>query len=121
MYIKNIMGLQMTSICKIISFFLLIVFTLQVTDIICVGEELSFNTHAIQGEYQHIKADLDKGKSAYPPAGIHDQCPCHLSFMQTLSTEVTSYQSIGVSSFLAGDLFLKKISTDIFQPPKVFI
>ncbi len=113
--------LKMTRIRKVIGMLFLIVFVLQVTDIICVGEDLSFNTHAIQGEYQRIKADLDKRQSADSPAGIHDQCPCHLSFTQTPSTEVNSYQSIGVSSFLAGDLSLKKISTDIFRPPKVFI
>jgi hypothetical protein len=116
------MGSQMTRIGKIIGFFLLVVFTLQVTDLTCSGDGLPLNT-GIHGEKQLIKADVDKGKNAYSPAGILDDClcPCHLSFTQSPSTEVNTYQTISLSSFPAGDLSLKEISTDIFQPPKVLI
>ncbi|TAN63180.1 hypothetical protein EPN18_03085 [bacterium] len=112
----------MTRTGKIIGLFLLILFTMQVTDLTCVGDDLSLNTFECC-ENQLIKADSGKGKTAYSLAGILDQCqcPCHLSFTQTKSVEVISCQSIVVASFFAGDQTLKKISADIFQPPKVLI
>lgn len=116
------MGSQMSCIGKIIGFFLLIVFTLQVTDLTCVDEGVSLKKPGTQSEVQ-IKADLDKGSSAYSPAGILDecQCPCHLNFSQSPSTEVSSYHAIVSSLALIRDIPLKKISADIFQPPKVLI
>ncbi|HLE17449.1 MAG TPA: hypothetical protein VI728_04090 [Syntrophales bacterium] len=113
----------MTRIGKFIGFLLLIVFTLQVTDLACVGEDLPRSALGIQGGVQLIAADLDEGKRSYSPSGILDecQCPCHLSFTNTPSTEVSSIQTISLSLFAAADLSLKKISADIFQPPKVLI
>lgn len=89
----------MTRIGKMIGFFLLIVFALQVTDLTCTGEDLSSNNPGIQGSYQLEKADTGKGKNANSPTVSLDecQCPCHLSFTQTPSAEVNSYQSIGLS------------------------
>ena len=109
---------------KITGFFLLIVFTLQVTDLTCLGEDKAFNSTGIQGEYQFIHAvDMDNGSSAYSPVGILDkcQCPCHLSFTYSPFTGITSYQVIGLPLTSTSNLSLKKISPDIFQPPKVLI
>lgn len=113
----------MTRIGKIIGFFLLIVFTLQVTDITCAGDDLTLKTPGIQGSVQIVGADCDDGKRAYSPGDILDEChcPCHLSFTNTPSTEVSSAQTISTSMYAAVDLSLKKISADIFQPPKILI
>jgi len=120
------MGFKFSRIGKIIGLFLLIIFTLQVTDLACIGEDRfvnATNTAGVHGENQLIKADLDEGNNINPTADIlaQCQCPCHLGFMETPFAEVTSYQSISLSSFPAVDLSLKKISTDIFQPPKLLI
>ena len=113
----------MTRISKIIGFFLLIVFTLQVTDITCAGDDLPSKTYGIEGSVQIMAAGCDDGKRADSPGGILDEChcPCHLSFTNTPSTEVSSAQTISTSVYAAVDLSLKKISSDIFQPPKILI
>jgi|GEM_PF-5492323 hypothetical protein len=113
----------MTRIGKIIGVFLLIVFTLQVTDLACVGEELPSSAAGIQSSEQILSADINEVKRAFSPGGILDecQCPCHLSFTNTPSTEVSSVQIISASLFAAFDLSLKKITSDIFQPPKILI
>ncbi|MBI3754290.1 MAG: hypothetical protein HY266_09680 [Deltaproteobacteria bacterium] len=111
--------MKMIALDKATGIFLLIIFTLQMTDIACIGEDLSLNTLGIQGENQLIKADLKE----HSPVSVLDgcQCPCHLSFLQFPSTEVISYQAIGLPLTFAGNPCLKKVSANIFQPPKVLI
>jgi len=113
----------MTSVGKFIVFFLLIIFTIQVTDLTCVDEDASFHGPEKQGEVHLLLADLDEEQGAYAPGSILDecQCPCHLSFTHTTSAEVSSIKTISLSLFAPVDLSLKKISADIFQPPKVLI
>jgi len=117
------MGIRITRNIKFLGFFFLLVFTMQVTGLTCFGEDLPLNTSGIQGSSQLIKANLDEGTDANPPADIidHYQCPCHLTFTETPSTELISYQSTGVPAFFAGDLSLNKVSADILQPPKLLI
>jgi len=114
--------MKKSRISKVIGLVLLIVFTLQVSDLTCIGDSLSLNTPGTYGENQHITAELNKGKTAPPAVSLNQcQCPCHLSFTHAPSTEANSYRSICLSLLPAGEQALKEISTDIFQPPKVLI
>lgn len=110
--------MHMNRIGKTIGIFLLIIFTLQVTDITCIAEDSVLNIPA-QGEHQLKKADLKE----YSSVSVLDECrcPCHLSFLQFPSTEVIAYQAIGLPLTFAGGPCLKNVSANIFLPPKVLI
>ena len=121
MKVYKVTLMRKTRIGKVISIFLFLVFTLQVTDLTCVEEAFSFNTPETQGEYQLTKADLDSGSSGFLNTNILEcHCPCHLSFLYPSSIETIFCQEIGLHVTLTDDLS-PKIPMDIFQPPKALI
>jgi len=102
--------------------FLLVIFTLQVTGMTCVGEDISSNAAAAQDECQLKAPCTDCGSSTHSTA-IFDEyhCPCHLSFSQPPSETIVSYHTTELLSVKTGGPSIKGISIDIFQPPRTLI
>ena len=101
---------------------LLIIFTLQVTGMSCVGEDISLNANVGQGECQ-LKAPCKDDVGNTHSGALFDKyhCPCHLSFSQSPSETIAYYQTIELLSVRTGVPSIKGISVGIFQPPRVFI
>ncbi|HAG51979.1 MAG TPA: hypothetical protein DHU69_06815 [Deltaproteobacteria bacterium] len=109
-------------VIKSISIFLFIIFSLQVSDFTCVKDSPAFGFPAVQDGHQLKSVDFNKDLSSFPDAITgYCQCPCHLSFLQFPSTEILSYLQPGLPAIRASQLSIRKISTDIFQPPKILI
>jgi len=101
---------------------LLIIFTFQVTGMTCVGEDVSPNAAAAQGECQLKAPCKDDGGTTHSSTVFDEHhCPCHLSFSQSPPETIASYQTIALLSVRTGVPSVKGISVGIFQPPRVLI
>lgn len=107
---------------KVVSFILLIIFTLQIADLVCIGEGTAKETQRVQDGYQIKAADLDNGSEAPSSSTIpdHCHCPCHLKFSSP-SLIVAFYQAIGLPLIQTVDSAFPETSHDIFIPPKALI
>ena len=105
---------------KSVGFFLLIIFALQVTDVTCYGEDLSFVT-PVQSEHQLKAVDSNNKDITDSSSSIigHCQCPCHLSFSLVPGASIISCLLIGIPLNISDYFSIQKVSTDIFQPPKI--
>lgn len=112
-----------TSFGKIIGFFLLMVFTLQVTVVPCYGDDVSFETYGTQGEHQ-IKAGDSDNKDVFDSSSValdYCQCPCHLSLSPVPDASGVSCLLTSTSLNIGDHGFVQTISTDIFQPPQIIL
>jgi len=111
---------------RLISLLLFAVLAVQVSGFTCVGEDLPFSAYGTQAVYQsdgpaHDGHDGDD-TGPFGNYGDFDPCPCHLSFTRISPTAVTSFSSFVASLTPSRNhLFIKSISTTIFQPPKILL
>ncbi|MEK7679822.1 MAG: hypothetical protein AAB356_06495 [Deltaproteobacteria bacterium] len=104
---------------KLLCLILFVIFALQVTDVTCYGEDLSFETPAQSG-HQLKAGDSDNNDAAKFSSGIleHCQCPCHLSFSPSPAASSIPCLLTDARPIIVNSFSIQKTSTDIFQPPK---
>lgn len=113
----------LTRFFKYICMLLLLTMSIQLSGLDCVADEVPINTEVIQLEYLQTslpEAIPDSDKNF--PDSSHDNdehlCPCHLTFTESLTLGLTSFNDIATLVILPEPSLVENIPNSFFQPPK---
>ncbi len=107
----------------------LVLLTVQLTGLTCIGERPSVAADtltAVEADHQQHDGYLQTGGDGplsqaghLDDGGDFDDCPCHLGFARPLPATVTTFLRLIAPVSVPAHPPVARISTVIFQPPKI--
>lgn len=108
---------------KYICLLILVALSIQFSGYDCIADEESNNIDGIEAEYLQVSpsaATPGSDTNVPDPGNNSDEhlCPCHLTFTEPFTPDLTSFYEVTTLLTLPELLLTKNIPNSFFQPPK---